>query len=382
MSIIVNEIKKIFNLKMVLMLIVINLLMYFLFIEFWIKYFPNGRPETDIYRISVEMKKNYGEYVDEEEFKDFKIKYEEKIREADEYIQSEERFIKADIKNYEQFKNIDRKIKSQSDLRDYTVFKESIDLFWELPTTKWMIQSYESKKEDLLRQYRGTTSEAKFRIEDVYSKNEQTSIMPYIVLENYNNLIKGLIMTILLSVMFMISPIYLRDSKNKVKHIQYTCRRGRKMFKSKIYAGLIGTFIINTLQLMIFFMLYHHNKVNMFFNSNINSFLNSRIIFWYDLTFIQYIILTVILIYILVFIFTLISMFVSSVVNNYIALIGIQLPIAIVTFNLIIEKLIIYFVSIALPKMIVPLCFLIAIILITAITVVRWKKERVVDVTN
>lgn len=75
-------------------------------------------------------------------------------------------------------------------------------------------------------------------------------------------------------------------------------------------------------------------------------------------------------------------MFVSSVVNNYIALIGIQLPIALVTFNLIIEKLVIYLFNILLPKMVIPLCFLIAIILITAVTVVRWKKERVVDITN
>lgn len=205
--------------------------------------------------------------------------------------------------------------------------------------------------------------------------------MPYMVFENYNNLIKALIMTILLSVMFMISLIYLKDSKNKVKYIQYTCKRGRKIFRSKICAGLIGTFIITTLQLMIFFMLYHHNKVSIFFKSNINSFLTYKI-FWYDLTFIQYIILTVILIYVLVLIFTLISMFVSSVVNNYIALIGIQLPIALVTFNLIIEKLIIYLFNILLPKIVIPLCFLIALILITVITVVRWKKERVVDIIN
>lgn len=81
-------------------------------------------------------------------------------------------------------------------------------------------------------------------------------------------------MAILLSVMFALSPIYLRDSKNKAKHIQYTCKQGGKIFKSKIYAGLIGSCIITTIQLMIFLMIYHHNKVRMFFDFSISSFFN------------------------------------------------------------------------------------------------------------
>ena len=34
-------------------------------------------------------------------------------------------------------------------------------------------------------------------------------------------------MTILLSVMFMISPIYFRDTKDKINYLQYTSKTGR-----------------------------------------------------------------------------------------------------------------------------------------------------------
>ena len=77
MTIILNELKKIFNIKSIFLLIIITMTMYFLFIEFNIVNFPNGRPSLDIYDIFVDMKDSYGEFMDEEEFEDFKRKYEE-----------------------------------------------------------------------------------------------------------------------------------------------------------------------------------------------------------------------------------------------------------------------------------------------------------------
>ena len=123
----------------------------------------------------------------------------------------------------------------------------------------------------------------------------------------------------------MITPIYLRDNKDRINYLQYTSRIGRNIFKKKIAAGILASFIMVTLQLICFFSLYSTNNTSMFFNSNINSIYNS-IISWYDLTFIQYISLTVMGIYILALVFTLVSMLVSSIGQNYITVIGIQLP--------------------------------------------------------
>lgn len=72
MQIIINEIKKILNWKMILVLFLVNAVLYFLLINFHIENFPNGRPDLDSYNISVEMIRKYGINMDEEEMADFK----------------------------------------------------------------------------------------------------------------------------------------------------------------------------------------------------------------------------------------------------------------------------------------------------------------------
>ena len=148
MTIILNELKKIFNIKFILLFILITLIMYFLFIEFDIKYFPNGRPSLDIYNIFVDMKDSYGEFMDEEEFEDFKRKYEETKKEADEYIQSRKDFRELGITNYDEFIDMDDTTNKEfKKLRDDVIFNKRIDVFWELPCREEYIRAYENREE-------------------------------------------------------------------------------------------------------------------------------------------------------------------------------------------------------------------------------------------
>src|SRR5690606_8517626 len=78
MQILLHELKKIFSWKILLLLLLINTILYFLLIEFEIKYFPNGRPDLDLYRVGVEMVEKYGTRIDDHEFADFEKIYEEK----------------------------------------------------------------------------------------------------------------------------------------------------------------------------------------------------------------------------------------------------------------------------------------------------------------
>lgn len=378
MTIILNELKKIFNIKSILLLIIITLIMYFLFIEFNIVSFPNGRPSLDIYNIFVDMKDSYGEFMDEEEFEDFKRKYEETKKEADEYIQSREDFKKLGITNYDEFIDMDNTNNKEFEkLRDDVIFKKEIDVFWELPCRKEYIRVYENREEYILNRVENEKQEA--RIRDILEKGLETSVFHDVVFFNYNQFIKPVAMTILLSVMFMISPIYFRDTKDKINYLQYTSKTGRAIFKKKIISGLLAAFIITTLQIICFFALYSSNNISMFFNSNINSIYNT-IISWYDLTFIQYILLTVVGIYILAFVFALISMVISSIGQNYITLIGIQLPVALFTFKVLLRYLIDYITSIRYPKYFWALFYIVLIFIGIISMIIRWEKERKADI--
>ncbi|KRG16890.1 hypothetical protein ACA29_02010 [Lederbergia galactosidilytica] len=65
MHIIINEMKKILNWKILFTIAFVNMLLYYFLIEFDIKHFPNGRPALDSYRIGVEMVHNYGPEMNE-----------------------------------------------------------------------------------------------------------------------------------------------------------------------------------------------------------------------------------------------------------------------------------------------------------------------------
>lgn len=386
MGIVINEIKKIFNTKMVILLIIINIIMYFLLIEFDIKHFPNGRPTGDNYRITVQMQKDYGTNMDEEEFENFKSIYNKKLKEADKYIQEDKEFRELGIKNYKEYiekqENLHKAEKNEdkfNKLCDRIMFKEGVDLFWEIPQREDIIKRYENKDKFMFMNYRNLTKQQETRIKEILNNKSDTSVFHEVIIENYNFLIFHVSLAILISTIFMISPIYLRDNKNNINFLQYTSKKGRKIFKSKAIAAIISSFIITTIQFICFFALYSQNKVGMFFHSNINSLLNFRHS-WYDITFIQYIAITVAAVYILVLAFTIMSIIVSSTVYNYIALVGIQLPIVLLIFKVFLRTAVIDLVDIRFKEGIIPLCYAVVIIMFIALIIKRWRREEVADI--
>ncbi len=350
MDIICFELKKIFNIKSIVLLVLINIIMYFLFIEFEVTHFPNGRPALNIYNMFVEMKSEYGEFMDEEEFEDFKIKYQEAIRKADEYIQSREDFKSAGITNYEEFDNMDLTDKELDRLYNDVILDKKIDVFWEIPLREEYIQVYENKEQIMMAHATNEKQEA--RINEILKKSLETSVFNDVVFSNYNNLIKSVATTILLSVMFIITPTYLRDNRNRINNLQYTSKTGRYIFKKKIISGLLASFILVTLQIVLFLGLYSTNNTSMFFNCSINSIYNS-IISWYDFTFMQYIILTVV---------------------------GIQLPIALFTFKILLKYLLYYITDIRYPKYLLGFTYMGLIFISIILIISRWKREKKVDV--
>jgi hypothetical protein len=239
------------------------------------------------------------------------------------------------------------------------------------------IQVYENKEQIMMAHATNEKQEA--RINEILKKSLETSVFNDVVFSNYNNLIKSVATTILLSVMFIITPTYLRDNRNRINNLQYTSKTGRYIFKKKIISGLLASFILVTLQIVLFLGLYSTNNTSMFFNCSINSIYNS-IISWYDFTFMQYIILTVVGIYILAFVFTLISLLVSSIGQNYITVIGIQLPIALFTFKILLKYLLYYITDIRYPKYLLGFTYMGLIFISIILIISRWKREKKVDV--
>lgn len=387
MKIIFNELKRIFNFKMVLLLIIINLIMYFLFIRLDVTYFAKEGHAKDMHEMYVEIRNKYGNNMDKAEFKDFKKSYyNEKIKEANKHIENNSELNKYGIKNYDELikkyntasDKTDRDLQKIVNIYEDIMFKREVEAFYQLESIEWFINWY-NNKDSMMSAMIANNPNIKSRVEEIVKRGDETSIFSSIFMDNYNNLIRGTCSTIIIGIVFMILPIYFKDKKNNIRDIQYTSKNGRKIFKDKIVASIIASFIITTVDIIILFILYRNNNTSMFFDCSVNSVFN-QIPSWYNVTFIQYIIITVVAVYILALAFCLISMLISSLVKNYISLIALELPIVLIVIGLLLEKLIGAIDKVIYAKWIFPAIYLCIFLVPIILMIVRWRKEKSLDI--
>lgn len=373
MRIIINEIKKIFNIKMILLMIAGVLILYKLYASFEIEYFPNGRPDGDTYRITIEMLNKYGTSMDEDEFKDLKIWREEKEIEADKYLSAREEFTSLNIDTYKKFQEKDHE--EIHELSNKIFVKEGVDVFWELQVMDSLIGLYEHKDIVIGKSQKKALENRKL---EIIEKESNKSILTKSVFDNYNNFIGGFALIILFSIIFMLCPIFIKDRVNKVEYLQYTSSVGRGLFKKKIIAGVISSLLLTIFFIAIAFKLYAGNNTSMFYNCNINGFDNNT--FWYDLTFYQYIVITVVLTYILSVITALITMYLSSMATSYIKVIAMIVPIGgslvYLGYNSIITKGMFVYVS----QFKAPIIYAVLIISTCILIVKKLRRTKRVDI--
>lgn len=374
--------RKIFTFKMICLLILGSFLIYKLFISFEIENFPNGRPTLDQYNIMVQMIEDYGNAMDEAELQHFKNIYKERLIEADKFLSNNKDFNEVGVYSYEDYKNaneksfFDEKNQKFDDIMWKYLGKEDGNIFWELQEYHHLIDYYEERNDYGSVELDGEKYEK--RINEIIKNKENESIFSGVVFNNYNDLIRYFGLCIVVGIIFMLTPLFLKDKSDKVLQQQYTTKQGRNLFKSKLIAGFLSALIIITIELIICFILYRGNNTTMFFESKISSVFNSS--FWFDITFIQYIIITVISIYIIGILTAFISMFISSKANSYVAAIGMQVPALFVIGGLTVEVLLNKLFVLYIPKYLVLAIYLILVIFTVSIIIISIKKEKSIDI--
>ncbi|MGG3797796.1 ABC transporter permease [Metabacillus fastidiosus] len=323
------------------------------------------------------MKRSFGKTMDESEYEAFKKSYDERILEANKYLQSKEEAVNLGITTYSDLVQGDDENEKLNSLRYKIFHEEGVNVFWEIQAQNDMLESYNDKDD---QNYGGKdsfiTKDTKERLEEISNNG---SYFPSLIFENYNELIKYTVFLIILSIAIMISTLFIKDRQNKLVYLQYSSKIGRNLFKKKLLAALIASFLLMTVQFTVFFILYSTNDTNIFFDMNVSSFYNG-FTSWFDLTFGEYIILTVAAAYLLGLIFTVITAFLSSIVPNYLTIIGIQVPIMFVTFTYILKYFIERLTVITLPPYFLHISYTILVFVIISMIVIRWQKEKRIDI--
>lgn len=378
MQILIHEIKKILNWKILLVLAFVNVILYYFLIAFDIRYFPNGRPELDSYRIGVEMVENYGPEMDEAELADFKEKYKQEVRKADQFLQERKDAQEVGVTSYEKFKNIDfDKDQLAGEFRSKIMFEESVDLFWELQERERLVEFHDSKNEIIQNELADANPRQKKRLKELM-KAGQNQVYPEVAVMNFKSIIRSIGIAVLISVVILVSPILIRDRSLRLLDLQYTAKIGRSIFKKKVAAGLISAFLVMTGLLAIYLGLYSQNHPTQFFNVPMNAFIGEYE--WYYLTFFQYIILTVLAVYLLGFILVLISLSISHLVPTFTTLIGVQVPVIFALLAFGISYLVDRITSIYLPQWVVPVCYSLLLLAGIVVIIQLWKWEQKKDI--
>lgn len=374
MRVLWNELKKILTWKMLVLLIFVNSVLYFLLIEFDIKHFPNG---SDIYyyNLGIEMIEKYGTTMDENEFIDFKQTYANEVKKADYYLQSREEFVKEGLQTYEKLREYDgvNQPGRASELINDLFFNQSTDLFWELQAREHMLSFYEYK-ETITDEF---NERQKKHFEELIAQ-EKFGVYTSSAIDNFQSFIANVGITILFSVVLVISPVILKDRSRQLVPLQYTTKKGRNLFKTKILAGIIATFVVITVLLTVYFSFYSLNNTSMFFDVRVNTFIGN--VSWFDPTFFQFILLCIAGIYIIGLVFAVFSMAFSSLVPNMVSLIGIQIPFVVGFLIIGLYPLLPKMISIWNPKWLSLISYCAMIIIVVIFSIILWKREKKLDI--
>ncbi|WP_421377870.1 hypothetical protein ACOJQI_11550 [Bacillus salacetis] len=343
MRIIGYEIKKLLHWKILFLLLFISLVFFKLFLEFEFLYFPNGQPMTDHVEISKQMIEKYGNEMDETEFQDFKNMYKKASEKED--------------GSYE------KGIVTGG-------FLES-DSPWKLQAWEGIIESYERKKISFTNK---TNKEA------VLPGINLNSILPYIVYENYNNLIRMVTVLVIISVMIVTGRVFITDMQNNAMSLQYSTLTGRRLFIYKTIASMITSFFITAVYIGILLVAYAGNDTSVFFQSSLQSFDMIWPGFLIDLSFLQYIILTITGVFLLALVSAAITTFVSRTVSSYMSLIGAQVPVAAILILLILKYLISDLLSVRYPMFLTIGTYIVLLFIGAMVLFKRWEKEEMLDI--
>lgn len=265
-----EELKKIWRPGMLVLLAVLGLVFYTMFLEFYIRYFPNGPHQEGIYQVGIRLVKEYGAYLSPEEAGKVEAGLPALYEEADGYLQSFALASSHGIDSYEAYERFRQEINEtvkNSDAADrnqdyadtmvmenYLTGQETDNIEGRIYGTRWYLRRYRSAQEKESGQ------------------DDWQNILPYEVPEAASDYMGYLLVWICLSVCLLLSPLLVRDRMSRMAQLQYSSRRGRRLFCLQFGAVMLSAFVLTTMNLLIFGSLFAAHGTRVFFPCRMYSF--------------------------------------------------------------------------------------------------------------
>lgn len=316
------ELRKIFSWKLLVLILLVNVILFKLLIEFDLDYFPNGRPAGDHFDIEQQIIPMFGAEWDDEELSKLQEMYAAEVAVADAYLANDPQAIAAGLDRYERFNDFDSENEEQYAYHSKITFESDLDFPWRLQAYEWYITENEYREESMLADMNDASEGQKKRLQQLLDE-KRFAVYTDIVTSNFKTYKTSIAIAIFVSIAILISPIFIRDKIANVVPLQYASAKGRQLYRTKWLAGLFSGTLLTTVLLAFYMGLYQSNDTQSHFDLPLTAF--GWDYHWYDMTFWQYILLSIVVIFILSIVLTMFTMVISTVVPNRIALIGVQI---------------------------------------------------------
>lgn len=330
---IAQELKKIFDIKRLILIAIFAVLFYFLFFRLNVG-IPAYSSERVVLEVSLELIEKYGESMDIAEFRDFLTNF----------IDTEESKIDIWIKGNEEYKQFG--IESYGDLleiRDSLPDADAANLTSQILVKftpdeqqaamdhairevylNTLIEAYDTEQNQQTAYYSNIPEKAEQRIMK-RNQSEVYSLMPYSVMMNYLRILPDFATFLFLSMILLVVPYGVKDTMEGIPILQYSSQKGCRFYWKKLAAVFIGSFLMCVIEIGFFAIMLSKNGTFSFFNCFVSGFGNPFITY-IKLTFGQYITMSLTYIMVISLCLSIVTYGLSSCAHNYISAIAFQIP--------------------------------------------------------
>lgn len=340
---ILQELKKIFGIKRVLLIGAFAVLYYFLFFRLNVG-IPEYHSDSVLLQTSLELLERYGENLEEAEYQDLSEVFHKTEESAiDAWIKENDAFRQYGMESYRDW------LEGRSELSDdvaaslssqiLTGFteeeqQEAMKIAFRDMYLDRLAEEYEAEtRSDRLTAYYSEIPEtAEKRIAE-RNREEVYSLMLYTVMNRYRNILSDFAMFLFLSMLFLIVPYSVKDTVEGVPILQYTAQKGCRYYWKKLAAVFIGAFLLCMAETGWFAFMLGIDRTFSFAGCFVSGFSNPFITF-VKLTFGQYIAMSLVYIACIALCLAMVAYCLSSWARNYVSAIALQIPAVIFSFVL------------------------------------------------
>lgn len=402
MKLLIYEVKKILNVKLLIVLSLFTALFYNMFIEIWIHPEDSAdcRAQNDLANV-LRDEYGYETHLPYEDYEVLEQVRQEQILKLDEMVLKSGILQEEGITSYQQLKKMEND-EIISDLLeeelDRISFSEGIREVFLMQTIEGIyddmkvcpVFGVETGKEREVAEkfllidgmYDDYTKGAIERVASVIKEN-RLSLMPTNILHHLVFDFPRFGVLLVISCLLLILPYQIRERLAGVNLLMATTHTGRNLWKRRYSSAVIACVVVCAIQSSIFCMVLNRVEVLQYWNYAISG--HDRNMFWFDMSFGTYLIVNFVLYAIVAVSIMTVFYLISRLSTNYIVGVAIGIPITVVVGALLplftraflsVERSIVY--DVVRPIGIVFVLFVAAMCIVFALQ--KWDKRRDVHV--